>query len=118
MRACGTDWYLAEGDLIPRRPEVIPGDEIVGEVVASGSDTTRFATGDRVGIAWLRHTCGACEWCCRGRENRCGASAYTGWDSDGGYGEYAVVAEAFAYRLPDGCDDVSAAPLLCSGIIG
>ncbi|WP_306307026.1 zinc-dependent alcohol dehydrogenase family protein [Kribbia dieselivorans] len=119
---CRTDLHVTQGDLPVRRASVIPGHEIVGEVVAhgpAGSDsTTRFAVGDRVGIAWLGSTCGQCRFCRSGRENLCRASRYTGWDLDGGYAEYAVVAGAFAHRLPAGFDDAGVAPLLCAGIIG
>jgi alcohol dehydrogenase, propanol-preferring len=121
VRACGvcrTDLHLAEGDLTPRDSEVVPGHEVVGEVVQLGEDADRFRTGDRVGIAWLRHTCGACRWCRGGRENLCAQSRYTGWDVDGGYAEFAVVPEAFAYRIPTSFADEQAAPLLCAGIIG
>jgi zinc-binding alcohol dehydrogenase family protein len=121
VRACGvcrTDLHLAEGDLAPRRPGTVPGHEVVGEVVELGSGTGRFARGDRVGIAWLRGTCGRCRWCRAGKENLCPDAVFTGWDADGGYAEYAVVPEAFAYRLPDALDDVTAAPLLCAGIVG
>ena len=115
---CRTDLHLAEGDLPPRRPACIPGHEIVGTVEAAGPGATRFSVGDRIGIAWLRHTCGACRWCRRGAENLCLAPRFTGWDNDGGYAEYAVVDEDYAYALPDGLDDLHAAPLLCAGIIG
>jgi alcohol dehydrogenase, propanol-preferring len=115
---CRTDLHLAEGDLPPRRPGVVPGHEVTGPVDAVGPGATRFRPGDRAGIAWLRHTCGRCRWCRRGRENLCLAPKFTGWDADGGYAQYAVVDEAYAYRLPEEFDDVSAAPLLCAGIIG
>ncbi|MBL8928771.1 MAG: zinc-dependent alcohol dehydrogenase family protein [Kineosporiaceae bacterium] len=121
VRACGvcrTDLHLAEGDLPPRRPGTVPGHEIVGEVDALGPGVTRLALGDRIGIAWLRGTCGACRWCRSGRENLCAATRFTGWDTDGGFAEQAVVDEAFAYRLPETVDDVHAAPLLCAGIVG
>ncbi len=121
VRACGvcrTDLHVSEGDLAVHRERVVPGHEVVGEVVAQGPGTSRFATGARVGIAWLRHTCGVCRWCRTGRENLCPDSRYTGWDEDGGYAEYATVPEAFAYPIPDDVDDASAAPLLCAGIIG
>src|SRR5262245_64599279 len=85
---CRTDLHLAEGDLAPRRPGVVPGHEVVGEVVALGPGVTRFADGERVGIAWLRHTCGECPWCRSGAENLCPRSLYTGWDEDGGSAEY------------------------------
>lgn len=116
---CRTDLHVAEGDLAVHRPHVVPGHEVVGEVVVVGADTGGgFAPGDRVGVAWLRHTCGRCDYCLRGRENLCPASRYTGWDADGGYAEYTTVPAAFALRLPTGYSDVELAPLLCAGIIG
>jgi propanol-preferring alcohol dehydrogenase len=115
---CRTDLHLAEGDLPPRRPSTVPGHEVVGVVEALGPGAARFGVGDRIGIAWLRGTCGRCRWCRTGRENLCPEAIFTGWDSDGGYAEHAVVPEAFAYRLPEGLDDVRAAPLLCAGIVG
>ena len=115
---CRTDLHLAEGDLIPRHPAVVPGHEIVGIVDAFGANAERFRPGERVGIAWLRSTCGQCDWCATGRENLCPDARFTGWDADGGYAEYAVVDERYAYRIPDEFDDVTAAPLLCAGIIG
>lgn len=115
---CRTDLHLAELELAPRRPRTIPGHEVVGEVVAAGDRASRFSVGDRVGIAWLRRTCGSCDACRRGQENLCRTSEYTGWTADGGFAEYAVVPEAFAYLLPPEFSDVDAAPLLCSGIIG
>jgi alcohol dehydrogenase, propanol-preferring len=121
VRACGvcrTDLHLAEGDLAPRRSATVPGHEVVGIVDAVGTTAGRFAVGDRIGVAWLRGTCGRCRWCRTGRENLCPDAAFTGWDADGGYAEYALVPEAFAYRLPEALDDVEAAPLLCAGIVG
>ncbi|MFC5179383.1 zinc-dependent alcohol dehydrogenase family protein [Nocardioides taihuensis] len=125
---CRTDLHLAEGDLAPRRHGVVPGHQVVGVVEALGADLAdpsgdpaasgTPAVGDRVGIAWLRGTCGRCRWCRRGEENLCPASTYTGWDADGGFAERAVVPAAFAYALPPGLDDEHLAPLLCGGIIG
>ncbi|MGQ0520899.1 MAG: zinc-dependent alcohol dehydrogenase family protein [Actinomycetota bacterium] len=115
---CRTDLHLAEGDLAPRRPRTVPGHEIVGVVDALGPATSRFAVGDRVGIAWLRSTCGTCRFCLRGDENLCLSPLFTGWDADGGYAEHAVVDERFAYEIPPAFDDEHAAPLLCAGIIG
>jgi len=115
---CRTDLHLAEGDLLPKRPAVVPGHEVVGYVEALGPGATRFPMGARVGIAWLRHTCGVCRYCLRGAENLCIDPRFTGWDADGGYAERAVVEEAFAYDIPEGFDDEHAAPLLCAGIIG
>ncbi|MFB4318954.1 zinc-dependent alcohol dehydrogenase family protein [Actinomadura sp. 21ATH] len=114
---CRTDLHVAEGDLPVHLPGVTPGHEIVGEVAAAGDGCLR-APGDRVGVAWLRGTCGACRFCRRGAENLCPASVYTGWDAHGGYAEFALAVDAFAYALPDGLDAVRAAPLLCAGIIG
>jgi alcohol dehydrogenase, propanol-preferring len=115
---CRTDLHLAEGDLTPRRHGVTPGHEVVGIVDAAGDATARFAIGDRVGIAWLRSTCGVCRFCTRGDENLCVAPLFTGWDTDGGYADLAVVDERYAYAIPDAFDDEHAAPLLCAGIIG
>ena len=115
---CRTDLHVRDGDLPPHRVPVVPGHEVVGTVAAVGERVGRFAEGDRVGIAWLRHTCGECAWCRRGEENLCPASRYTGWDEDGGYAEYAVVPAAFAYDIPADLSDEQAAPLLCAGIIG
>jgi propanol-preferring alcohol dehydrogenase len=121
VHACGvcrTDLHLLDGDVPARRPGVVPGHEVVGVVDRLGEGSTRFAPGDRVGVAWLRWTCGVCRFCLRGDENLCVAARFTGWDDDGGYAEYAVVDERYAYGLPDEFDDEHAAPLLCSGIIG
>jgi propanol-preferring alcohol dehydrogenase len=115
---CRTDLHLAEGDLAPKRPLVVPGHEIVGLVDAVGEGASRFSAGDRIGVPWLARTCGACRYCLAGKENLCTALLFTGWDHDGGYAEYAVVAEDYAYRLPTGFADETAAPLLCAGIIG
>jgi propanol-preferring alcohol dehydrogenase len=115
---CRTDLHVAEGDLPVHRASVVPGHEVVGRVVERGPGAERFDVGERIGIAWLRHTCGTCRFCRRGDENLCLAPRFTGWDDDGGYAEYAVVDEAYAYRLPDAFDDEHAAPLLCAGIIG
>lgn len=122
VRACGvcrTDLHVAEGDLPVHRPQVVPGHEVVGEVVEVGEGAgAEFSVGDRVGIAWLRHTCGRCRYCVRGDENLCPESRYTGWDADGGYAEFATVPAAYALPLPDGYSDTELAPLLCAGIIG
>lgn len=116
---CRTDLHVTEGDLAVHRPHVTPGHEVVGEVVEIGPGVDGdFATGDRVGIAWLRHTCGQCQYCLRGAENLCPNSRYTGWDADGGYADFATVPADFAHRLPAGYSDSELAPLLCAGIIG
>lgn len=121
VRVCGvcrTDLHLVEGDLIPKRHLVIPGHEVVGTVDRLGAGCTRLSLGERVGVPWLAHTCGACRYCLSGRENLCVAPAFTGWDLDGGYAEYVVVDEEYAYRLPTNFSDEEVAPLLCAGIIG
>lgn len=121
VRTCGvcrTDLHVTEGDLAPKHPSIVPGHEIVGAVERLGAGCTRFAPGDRVGVAWLRETCGTCRYCRRERENLCPNTRFTGWDHDGGYAEFATVREEFAYRIPDTIDDEHAAPLLCAGIIG
>ena len=121
VQACGvcrTDLHVVDRELPEHRAAVVPGHQIVGTVVETGPGVTRFARGDLVGVAWLRHTCGACEWCRSGRENLCPGSLYTGWDADGGFAEYAIAEEAFAYALPAGTDAAAIAPLLCAGIIG
>jgi len=115
---CRTDLHLAEGDLPPKAPDVTPGHEVVGEVVAAAPGTVRFRTGDRVGVAWLAGTDGACRFCRQGLENLCPNSIYTGWDIQGGYAEYLVAADAYVYQLPAGFTDPQLAPLLCAGIIG
>ncbi|MGZ6800731.1 MAG: zinc-binding alcohol dehydrogenase family protein [Mycobacteriaceae bacterium] len=120
VEACGvcrTDLHVADGDLPLHRPHVVPGHEVVGEVVGL-LGTTRFALGERVGIAWLRDTCGECRWCRSGAENLCPKAAFTGWDADGGYAQYAAAPAAYAYRVPAGLAAEQAAPLLCAGIIG
>jgi alcohol dehydrogenase, propanol-preferring len=121
VRTCGvcrTDLHVAEGDLPSRRAPVVPGHEVVGRVDRVGPGATRFEVGERIGIAWLRGTCGSCRGCRRGAENLCTTPRFTGWTDDGGYAELAVVPEAYAYRLPTGIGDEQAAPLLCAGIIG
>lgn len=126
VRACGvcrTDLHVVQADLPVHRPEVVPGHEVVGEVAelgprASAPAAGDLAAGDRVGVAWLRGTCGSCHYCVRGMENLCPHSSYTGWDADGGYAEYVTVPAAYAYPLPAGYPDDQLAPLLCAGIIG
>jgi alcohol dehydrogenase, propanol-preferring len=121
VRVCGvcrTDLHLAEGDLPPRHPGVIPGHEAVGEVLELGEGSAGFSIGDRVGVPWLGGTCGRCRFCFRSQENLCLSPTFTGWDRDGGYAERVTVHEDYAYRIPDVFQDEQAAPLLCAGIIG
>jgi len=115
---CRTDLHVIEGDLPKHTLPIVPGHQIVGVVEARGTQCRNLQIGDRVGVAWLRGTCGTCEFCTRGKENLCPATKFTGYHADGGYAEYALVREDFAYRLPDGFSDLQAAPLLCAGIIG
>jgi propanol-preferring alcohol dehydrogenase len=115
---CRTDLHVIEGELPPHKKEIVPGHQVVGVVDELGTEAVRFRIGDRVGIAWLRYTCGQCRYCKAGKENLCPNARFTGYDCDGGYAEYAVVPEAFAYPLPTETDPVTLAPLLCAGIIG
>lgn len=122
VRACGvcrTDLHVTEGGLPVNLPHVTPGHEVVGEVVCAGPGVGGdLAVGDRVGVAWLRHTCGYCRFCVRGQENLCPESRYTRWDADGGYAEFASAPAAYVHPLPFGYSDTELAPLLCGGIIG
>ena len=115
---CRTDLHVIEGDLPTAKLPVIPGHQVVGIVDQLGPGCTRLKVGDRIGIPWLRHTCGRCRFCTTGRENLCPFSRYTGYHADGGYAQLAVVPEDFAYLIPAGFDDIHASPLLCGGIIG
>jgi propanol-preferring alcohol dehydrogenase len=115
---CRTDLHVVEGELPIRKSKVIPGHQVVGTINAVGSRVEEFHIGDRVGIAWLNRTCGICEFCREGKENLCDRAMFTGWTVDGGFAEFAVAPASFTYHLPDGFNDVQAAPLLCAGIIG
>lgn len=115
---CRTDLHVIEGDLPKQRVPIVPGHQVVGTVDQAGPECSRLRVGQRVGIAWLRHTCGKCEFCASGRENLCRETVFTGYHEHGGYAEYAIVPEDFAYVIPDAYADEQAAPLLCAGIIG
>lgn len=115
---CRTDLHVCEGELAPRRKRVVPGHQAVGRVAENGSGAAKFAAGERVGIAWLGKTCGSCRFCLAGRENLCDSPEFNGWTRDGGFAEFVVVPEAFAYPIPGNFTDTDAAPLLCAGIIG
>jgi propanol-preferring alcohol dehydrogenase len=140
---CRTDLHVIEGDLPRQKLPIIPGHQIVGTVdvlgpvrkgsgvafgkanapppagnVSENDSRPLFRLGQRVGVAWLRHTCGQCRYCTAGQENLCESARFTGYHADGGYAEYAVVPEDFAYEIPPAFSDVEAAPLLCAGIIG
>jgi propanol-preferring alcohol dehydrogenase len=121
VRACGvcrTDLHIVEGELKPLRDRIIPGHQIVGEVVEGDLGDRNIHKGSRVGITWMAGTDGTCEFCVRGEENLCDSPAFTGYTVDGGYSEYVVARADFAIPLPAGLDDLQAAPLLCAGVIG
>ncbi len=115
---CRTDLHVVEGELPPVTRPIVPGHEAVGMVDQVGPGVRHIKEGDRVGIAWLQATCGACEFCETGRENLCEKAVFTGYHVHGGYAEYALVSEHFAYPIPPVFRDEEAAPLLCAGIIG
>lgn len=115
---CRTDLHVIDGEIPARRHMVVPGHQVVGEVVAWGDRAQAFALGDRVGVAWLRSPCGWCRWCRSGRENLCPHARFTGWDENGGYAEYLTVPQAFACPLPADIEASEFAPLLCAGLIG
>jgi alcohol dehydrogenase, propanol-preferring len=119
VRACGvcrTDLHIVEGELPPRQPHIIPGHQIVGEVV--GGATNETPLGARVGVCWLGGTDGTCPYCKRGQENLCDSPTFTGYSVPGGYAEFALARADFVFPLPAELDDLHAAPLLCAGIIG
>jgi len=121
VRACGvcrTDLHVIEGELPPRKSPLIPGHQVVGVIEKRGEGAQRFAAGARVGVAWLHRTDGTCEYCRAGLENLCDNPMFTGYTVDGGYAEFIVAPEDFAYAIPEGFPDEQAAPLLCAGIIG
>lgn len=115
---CRTDLHVADGDLTQPKLPIVPGHEIVGRVDKVGASVTRFAPGERVGIPWLGHTCGACPYCRAGHENLCDQPGFTGYQIDGGYAEYAVADADYCFPIPESLGDVEAAPLLCAGLIG
>ena len=115
---CRTDLHVVDGDLTDPKLPVIPGHEIVGEVVESGPGVRRHSVGDRVGIPWLGWTCGRCAYCRSGRENLCSEARFTGYTLNGGYAEEVVAYERYCFPMPQEYSDVGAAPLLCAGLIG
>jgi alcohol dehydrogenase, propanol-preferring len=121
VRACGvcrTDLHLIDGELPDPALPIVPGHEIVGEVVACGSAVTEHVVGERVGVPWLGSTCGHCAFCISGRENLCAEARFTGYQIDGGYANYVLADARYCFALPDRYADVAAAPLLCAGLIG
>jgi propanol-preferring alcohol dehydrogenase len=115
---CRTDLHVVDGDLTEGVLPIIPGHEIVGRIDRVGEGVEDLAPGTRVGIPWLGSTCGRCSYCASGRENLCDEAAFTGYQIDGGYAEYAVADARYAFVLPEEMDDVAVAPLLCAGLIG
>ena len=121
VKACGlcrTDLHIIEGDLPQRKLPVIPGHQVIGVVEQMGHEVSGVKPGDRVGVAWLNWTCGACDFCRLGQENLCINARFTGYDVDGGYAEYLSAPAYFVYRIPESFSDEHAAPLLCGGVIG
>ena len=121
VRACGvcrTDLHVVDGELAHPKLPLVPGHEVVGAIVETGRGVERFRAGQRVGVPWLGATCGACRYCRDGRENLCEGARFTGYDIDGGYGEYLVADQRYALPLEEGLSDLEAAPLLCAGLIG
>jgi len=120
VRACGvcrTDLHVVDGELADPRLPIVPGHEIVGEVVACGADV-RWTPGTRLGVPWLGNTCGQCRYCTSGQENLCDAALFTGYHLDGGYAEHVIADARYCFELPPSLDDAHAAPLLCAGLIG
>jgi propanol-preferring alcohol dehydrogenase len=121
VHACGvcrTDLHIIDGELSSPTLPLIPGHEIVGTVVDKGRLVDRFAIGQRLGVPWLGHTCGHCRYCTSQRENLCDEAQFTGYTLNGGYAEYAVADQDYAFLLPESYSDAEAAPLLCAGLIG
>ena len=115
---CHTDLHIIEGDLPLQKSPIIPGHEIIGIIDKSGSNITHHKVGQRVGVAWLNNACLKCKFCKQGLENLCSNAQFTGYHHDGGYAEYLVVPETFAYPIPDIFTSEEAAPLMCAGVIG
>ena len=115
---CRTDLHVVDGELPEPKLPLAPGHQIVGTVAEIGEGVTQFVVGDRLGVPWLGWTCGVCRYCQEGRENLCDRARFMGYQIDGGYAEYTVADERFCFRLPEGYDDLQAAPLLCAGLIG
>ncbi|HEX7416640.1 MAG TPA: zinc-dependent alcohol dehydrogenase family protein [Steroidobacteraceae bacterium] len=121
VHACGvcrTDLHVVDGELPAGKHPIVPGHEIVGCVAALGAGVTRFRVGERVGVPWLGWTCGECAYCLSARENLCECARFTGYDLDGGYAQFMVADERYAFALPPAYTDLEAAPLLCAGLIG
>ena len=115
---CRTDLHIVDGELPDPKLPLIPGHQIVGEVVSVGAGSERFELGDRIGVPWLGWTCGECAFCVSGRENLCDRASFTGYEIDGGYADYAAADARFCFPIPEGFSNLQAAPLLCAGLIG
>lgn len=115
---CRTDLHIVDGELTQPKLPLIPGHEIVGKIVRTGTDVTNLKDGDIVGVPWLGYTCGTCKYCTRGQENLCINAGFTGYTIDGGYAEYAAADSRYCFLLPGMYANASAAPLLCAGLIG
>jgi len=115
---CRTDLHLLEGELPDIPYPITPGHEIVGRVLACGSDVTKFQVGARVGVPWLGHTCGVCRYCREGKENLCERAQFTGYTLDGGYAQHVLADARYCLAIPARYSDAQAAPLLCAGLIG
>ena len=115
---CRTDLHLVDGELPNAELPVVPGHEIIGRVAAVGEGVARIRPGERIGVPWLGHTCGCCGHCRSGHENLCAEARFTGCQIDGGFAEYAVAEARYCLPIPNGFDDVAAAPLMCAGLIG
>ncbi|MFQ5973395.1 MAG: zinc-dependent alcohol dehydrogenase family protein, partial [Alphaproteobacteria bacterium] len=115
---CRTDLHVVDGELPDTKRPIVPGHEIVGEVIELGEGVSHLAAGQRVGVPWLGHTCGRCFYCRSGHENLCDEPGFTGYTIDGGYAELTVADEGYVFALPDNYPDAEAAPLLCAGLIG
>lgn len=114
---CRTDLHLIDGELPEPRLPIVPGHEIVGTVIGCG-EGTHYGLGTRLGVPWLGHTCGTCDFCASGQENLCDQAQFTGYQLDGGYAEHVVADARYCFQLPETIDDAHAAPLLCAGLIG
>lgn len=115
---CRTDLHVVDGELSHPKLPLVPGHEIVGTVIGRGEGVERFAIGERVGVPWLGWTCGVCDYCSVGRENLCDRARFTGYQIDGGYAELTVADQRYCFAIDPSFDDVTAAPLLCAGLIG
>jgi propanol-preferring alcohol dehydrogenase len=115
---CRTDLHVVDGELHDAQLPLVPGHQVVGVVEERGAGATRFPVGARVGLPWLGGCCGRCEYCARGEENLCDRPVFTGYTRDGGFADACLADPRFCFPIPEGFDDLAAAPLLCAGLIG